>query len=193
MVESDAQIPPKPGVPTSGQSSARVDQNAPVPVEFLPDNMPEQWVEQINALLKPKWWVLMLSSSLLAALLSSVISYGIAVRNIKANRELERTKSRLQFQLENAKVRTAAFARLAQSLNDLQLKLEGYEALVQIAQRSAISPSTANHLREECKPIGIALRNVVAANSEPMLAGSEVSKDVENLRRDLTVTLDATA
>jgi hypothetical protein len=157
----------------------------------LPDKFPDTWLDQIKKGLKPTWWGAILGSSVLATLISSGLSYLIAVKNIEENRRLEQAKSQRELRVEVVRSRSVAYTKLAQGLDGLAAKLEGVIDLVRIAQQSPINSRTVKRIQEQLNDAGLAARNVQTAKRDPVLSGTEAVKSVDDCMRDLTLALAA--
>jgi hypothetical protein len=155
------------------------------PAQGLPAEMPDAWIDQIKRIVKPNWWTVILASSVLAAGISSALSYVIAVRNIEANKQLEISKSRLELQRDLVRSRVTAYQGLSDNLNVLVIKLEGFCDIVSIADRYPPSAETNNRIQEQLKTAGLALRDVIGAKSKSPLDGSDRVKEVDNCLQKL--------
>jgi hypothetical protein len=155
----------------------------------LPDKMPDGWLDQIKSVLKPSWWAVIVSSSLLATAISSGVSFYIAIKNNEANKQLEQLKSGLELQKETVRSRMMAYTRLGQNLDVLAMKLEGFEDFMRIAQRSSISANTGERIQEQLRGAGLAVRDVITARHEPLLSESELAKAVDESMKDVSPTL----
>jgi hypothetical protein len=155
------------------------DEVLPQVAGALPDKMPDGWLDQIKSALKPSWWAVIVSSSLLATAISSGISFYIAIKNNEANRQLEQLKSGLELQKEAVRFRMTAYTRLGQNLNVLAMKLEGFEDFMEIAKRSSMGAKTGERIQEQLKGAGLAARDVITARHEPLLSESELAKAVD--------------
>lgn len=185
--------PPSPLPGATPGSTAPVGANSGVPqnTAVLPDKIPDGWLEQIKSALKPSWWAVILGSSLVGTVIGSGVSLYTAMKTNEANRQLEQLKSGLELQKEAVRSRAAAYTKLAQSVNVLAMKLEGFEDLVQIAQRSSMTASSTVRIQEQLQAAGLAAREVIIARYDPVLSGSDLAREVDESMKELSPTLAA--
>src|SRR6185312_6213320 len=103
---------------------------------ILPDKMPDAWVDQLKNVVtgeKPKLWIILLGSSLIASAITSAVSVFTAVMNIKASERVEQMKAQLELQKEIFRTRETAYSNLEKDLGLLDLKLQSLSSLVEIA------------------------------------------------------------
>src|ERR1017187_1537228 len=83
----------------------------------LPEKVPPGWLDQIREIVKsekPRLWLAILNSSIIAAVIAAAASYRTLERNIAASKELETIKSRLELEKDNARSTIAAYNKLSQ-------------------------------------------------------------------------------
>jgi hypothetical protein len=136
----------------------------------LPPQMPDAWVQQVAKVVHQKLWPSILSA-VMAALIGWGASFFTARMMIDANLKLEQTKADLQLEQDRMRARTAAYSKLATSLDSLHQAYAAYLRLVPTASRKLLS--------DQALEVGRAVRTVEAAKSDPILLKSVISEDVD--------------
>lgn len=147
----------------------------------LPPRMPDAWLEQVSKSAKPKLWPLILSSSVVAALIGWASSYCTARMVINANLKLEQAKAELQIEQDRVRARSAAYTNLAISLDNLHKR---YQALLIL-----IPKASAGDLKGRFAEVGLAVRSVEEARGNPLLLKSSITSEVEACLSELNPVL----
>lgn len=153
--------------------------------ELLPEDIPDKWLERIRAVVKaekPGFWRAVITSSLMATLISVGFSY-------LSNRELENVKARLELKKDNVRSRVVAYNRLSQSLVKFADKVEGFANFVQIMNRTQLDRKSMEHIQRELNSVGQAEQDLDGARIDPVLNGSHAQERVEKCLRGLNPAL----
>jgi len=145
----------------------------------LPDEMPDAWARRIegivNAGTSPRLWVVLLGSSLLAAVIgcfSSILTTNLAGRQ---GQDLEITKARIQKKAENVKAETDAYEKLRVNLQELSDRLGAAGTLF----RAGADQSDAT-IDAELNSVGQAASDVITSENGRLI-GEEFKKYVHQV------------
>jgi hypothetical protein len=145
----------------------------------LPEKVPPGWLDQIREVVKsekPRLWLVLLTSSVMAAVIAAASSYWAVERKITADKELETIKSRLEIEKDNARSRIAAYNKLSQNLNTFAERLEGFANFVQISGRDRPTPERVAHMQRELRAVGLSEQAVNDARNDPLLNGTRAQQ-----------------
>jgi hypothetical protein len=158
----------------------------------LPEKVPPGWLDQIREVVKsekPRLWLVLLTSSVMAAVIAAASSYWAVERKITADKELETIKSRLEIEKDNARSRIAAYNKLSQNLNTFAERLEGFANFVQISGRDRPTPERVAHMQRELRAVGLSEQAVNDARNDPLLNGTRAQQMVDKCLGELNPAL----
>jgi hypothetical protein len=158
-------------------------------------SIPQPWLEQmsiavknsIDAATRPKIWVTLLGSSVLAAAVGILSSYVTVKTTGVENLKLELEKARIQQTTERTKAVQSAYGRLHSDVDRLVAQLEGTRILLGEMGRR-LSPAENVRISTELMRIGQAASAVVDSNKNPLIEPS-VSRSVDKALRALWPSL----
>ncbi len=159
---------------------------------ITPEGLPPAWLDQIRNVVKsekPRLWLVLLTSSVMAALVAAVSSYWAVERKIAADQNLETIKSRLELERDKARSRISAYNKLAQNLNTFAVRLDGFASFVQISRRDPSIPKRVEHIRRELDRVGDSEHGVIDARNDPLLNGTRAQQLVDNCLSKLNPAL----
>ncbi len=159
---------------------------------ITPEGLPPAWLDQIRNVVKsekPRLWLVLLTSSVMAALVAAVSSYWAVERKIAADQNLETIKSRLELERDKARSRISAYNKLAQNLNTFAVRLDGFASFVQISRRDPSTPKRVEHIRRELDRVGDSEHGVIDARNDPLLNGTRAQQLVDNCLSKLNPAL----
>jgi hypothetical protein len=138
---------------------------------------------------KPRLWLAILNSSIIAAVIAAGASYWALERNITASKELETIKSRLELEKDNARSTIATYNRLSQNLNTFAERLEGFADFVEISERDKSTPERAAHIQRELRSVGLSEQGLNDARNDSALNGTLVQHRVNECLEQLNPAL----
>ncbi|MBZ5615904.1 MAG: hypothetical protein LAO23_18005 [Acidobacteriia bacterium] len=159
---------------------------------LVPEKIPPGWLDQIREVVKsekPQLWLVLLTSSVLAAFIGAASSYWAVRSTTAANKELETIKTRLELEKETLRSRVAAYNKLSQNLNTFAERLEGFANFVQISGRDRPTPKRTAHIQQELRAVGISEHDMNDARNDPVLNGTHAQQIVDECLRQLNPAL----
>jgi len=135
----------------------------------LPHKLPDEWLKQLSGT-TPSWRTTLLGSAVVAGVIAWASSYFTARMTISANLDLERAKLSLQMQQEQARVKSAAYMKLAEAISDLHTTFASYLIFVAIAGANKTDKAESASVSRELTEVVKSERGVATANYSLYLA-----------------------
>ncbi len=141
--------------------------------------------------MRPSLLPALFGSAVLGALIGLASSYLTARMTIAANLQLEREKATFRIEEDRAREQIKAYQTLAIRLEDLHSAYVSYQIFTRAASVHGMDKEDRATLTTQREAVGKSEREVIAAERDLNVAGTNVSKEMAGCLTDLTMALSA--
>jgi hypothetical protein len=150
----------------------------------LPAEFPAGWLNQIREAVRQDnrraFWITLLSSTVVAALLTVIANFGLETYKASLNSDIEQKKADQQLRNEQLKEKRVVYTRLAQDFRDFQVELKTCQVSCKLALNSRGNGALRAIAQQQCGAVSDKMSDIFDSKLDPLIDG-EISDEIDQI------------